>query len=388
MNTTPVREVMSSAPKLAVEVEARPSLELLIGLSAATSQGETHDKSWVLAPDQWSEELRAAVGEAGERSGEAWLHLLGLALELPTADAQTFVESVARLEAVELRRHLVGVYVPAWVSLVGARTLERAAAGDGKAIAKLLAHPRYYAGRAGDALHALLSVSPKETKRRLVTVLRNFADEVFSPREQEIMVPIVRAAEITRELASTPATPQALIANVTRGYLYDPEPEFDRVVLVPHVGARPLLLLCQHRDARVICYPIAREQLDPEKSLAEQTVLLGRALGDPRRVSILRRLADGDATLDELAESAGLAKSTAHHHLARLRAAGLVALRGNARGYWYALRAQGLAEAQLALGELVHAPPEKASAPPKRQHTAGRPPATASQRSSPRTEQI
>jgi DNA-binding transcriptional ArsR family regulator len=380
MGTPPIREVMSSVPSLTLEVQAHPALELLIGLSAATSSGEAHDESWVPVPDQWSDELRDAVSRAGERSGEALLHLLGLALELPTADAQAFVESFARLDAVELRRHLVGVYVPAWVSLVGARTLERAAAGDGKAIAKLLTHPRYYAGRAADALPKLLNVSPKETKRRLVAVLRRFADDVFTPREEEIMAPIVKAAEATRELVATTPTPQALIANVTRGYLYDPEPEFDRLVLVPHVGARPDLLLCQHRDARVICYPIAREQLDPEKSLAEQTVLLGRALGDKRRVGILRRLASGDATLDELADAAGLAKSTAHHHLAQLRAAGLVTLRGNARGYWNVLRSEGLAEAQQAVGELVRAP-RGTLAPPPKQRSPGRPRMAAKRRS-------
>lgn len=381
MDTSPIREVMSSVPRLAVEVEARPALELLIGLSAATSPGETHSESWVPAPDEWSDELRAAVGRAGERSGEAWLHLLGLALELPASNARSFVEGVSRVDVVELRRHLVGVYVPAWVELVGERTLEQAAVGDGKAIAKLLAHPRYYAGRAADALPALLSVSPKETKRRLVAVLRRFTDEAFTPREQEIMAPIVSAAEITRELLPTTPTPQSLIAKVTRGYLYDPEPELDRVLLVPHVGARPLLLLCQHRDARVICYPVARAEPDPEKSLAERTVLLGRALGDPRRVGILRRLANGDATLDELAEAAGLAKSTAHHHLAQLRAAGLVALRGNARGYWYVLRAEGVAEAQQAIGELVRAPRETLVPPPK-QRSVGRPRAAATRRSS------
>ena len=369
-----------SVPRFAVEVEARPALELLIGLSAATSPGETHAESWIPAPDRWSAGLRGAVCQAGERSGEAWLHLLGLALELPTQDARSFVQSVSRMDALELRRHLVGVYVPAWVSLVGTKTLEQAAAGDEKAIGKLLAHPRYYAGRAADTLPTLLNVSPKETKRRIVTALRLFAAEVFSRREQEIMAPIVAAAETASELALTPPTPQALIASVTRGYLYEPEPEFDRVVLVPHVGARPLLLLCQHRDARVICYPVAPEQLDPEASLTEQTVLLGRALADARRVGILRRLASGDATLDELADSAGLAKSTAHHHLAQLRAAGLVTLRGNARGYWYVLRSEGLAEAQQAVGDLVRAP-RGTLAPPPRQRSPGRPRAAAKRRS-------
>ncbi len=363
---------MSSTPSLVLEVEARPALELLIGLSTATSPDTTHGESWVSAPGEWSEELRVAVGQVGERSGEAWLHLLGLALELPTLDAPAFAERIARMDAVELRRHLVGVYVPAWVGHVGATTLERAATGDRRAIAKLLAHPRYYAGRAGDALPPILNVSPKETKRRLVSALRRFATEVFVPREQEIMAPLVGAAEAARELATATPSPQALIEKVTRGYLYEPEPEFDRVVLVPHVAARPFLLLCQHRDARVICYPAPTETLDAEESLAEQTILLGRALGDGRRVGILRQLARADATLDELADAAGLAKSTAHHHLGQLRAAGLVALRGNARGYWYALRAEGLAEAQQAIGELVRAPSETLAPPPK-QRSAGRP---------------
>ena len=380
MSQPPVREVMSSAPSYLVEVEARPALELLIGLSAATSPGKTHGESWVPAADEWSKELREAVRQVGEWSGEAWLHLLGIALELPTIDAPAFAERVNRMDAVELRRHLVGVYVPAWVDHLGATTLERAATGDRRAVAKLLAHPRYYAGRAADALPPLLNVSPKETKRRVVAALRRFASEVFAPLEQEIMAPIARAAEDARGLAAAKPSPQALIEKVTHGYIYEPEPEFDRVVLVPHVAGRPLLLLCQHRDARVICYPAPAETLDPEASLAEQTVILGRALGDGRRVGILRRLASGDATLDELADAAGLAKSTTHHHLGQLRAAGLVALRGNARGYWYALRADGLAEAQQAIGELVHAPSE-ALAPPPKQRSAGRPRASRQGRS-------
>jgi len=372
MSETCVRDVMPTVPKLAVEAEARSALELLIGLSAATFPAETHDESWVPLLDRWSSELRESVLQVGEHSGEAWLHLLGLALELPAGDARSFVKDLARVDALELRRHLVGVYVPAWVTLVGETTLEQAAAGDERAIASLLEHPRYYAGRATEALPTLLSVPPKETKRRLITALRLFAEEAFSPSEQEIMAPIVTAAEAARELAVTPA-PHAVIARVTRGYLYEPEPEFDRVVLVPHVAARPLLLLCQHRDARVICFPVSPERLDPEASLAQDTLLLGRALGDGRRVAILRRLASGDATLDELADATGLAKSTAHHHLAQLRAAGLVTLRGNARGYWFALRSEGLADAQRAIGDLVHAPHEPAQPPPRKRRSAGRP---------------
>jgi DNA-binding transcriptional ArsR family regulator len=361
MSTPAIRDVMPWPPRLAVEVEARPALELLVGLSAATAPGETHEETWAWPRRGWSPPLASAVAAVGERSGEALLHLLGLALELPSPDALAFVDALDAVDPVELRRHLVGVHVPAWVTLVGLETLEGAARGDEKAIAEALAHPRYYAGRARESLTALLAVPPADTKELLLTALRHFAREVFGPVEDEVLAPLLAEADATRSRSAT-LSPRELIAEVTRGYFYDPEPEFARVVLVPHTAARPLLLLCQHRDARIICYPLASEQPDAEEALAERAVALGRALGDARRVRILRRLAGGQATLDELAQETGLARSTTHHHLTQLRAGGLVTLGGNARGYWYALRPEGLAEAQRAVGELAHAPAEVSSA--------------------------
>jgi DNA-binding transcriptional ArsR family regulator len=367
-----VRDIQPWPPRLVVEAEARAGLELLIGLSAATSAGEALEESWAWPRDGWSPALSGAVAATGERSGEAWLHLLGLALERPSSTALGFVEALDRVDPLELRRHLVGVYVPAWVSLVGADTLERAAAGDEAAIRTLLEHPRYYAGRAREALPALLAGSVEETKPRALAALRLFADEVFSPHEDAVTARLAASTGSTRAQAGALA-PRELIASVTRGYLYDPEPEFSRVVLVPHEGSRPLLLLCQHRDARVICYPLADEAVDPEASLAGRAVAVGRALGDERRVRILRRLALADATLDELAEATALARSTTHHHLTQLRAAGLVALRGNAKGYWYALRPDGLADAQRAIGELTLAPVSFESATPPARRSPGRP---------------
>lgn len=355
MSEAPIHDVMPWPPRLAVDVEARPALELLVGLSAATSAGEPHGETWAWPREGWSRELGDAVAACGEHSGEAWLHLLGLALELPPSSAREFVEQLAEVDPLELRHHLVGVHVPAWVTLAGAESLERAAGGDEAAIEALLDHPRYYATRARESLALLLAVSPEETKARLLVALRLFAAEVLAPVEDAIMARVGAEAEATRSRSEALA-PRDLIAEVTRGYLYDPEPEFERVVLVPHEGARPLLLLCQHRDARIICYPLPQTELDPEATLTERAVAVGRAIGDPRRLRILRRLAEADATLDELAGAAGLARSTTHHHLTQLRAGGLVALRGNARGYWYALRPEGLTDAQRTIGGLRRPP--------------------------------
>jgi DNA-binding IclR family transcriptional regulator len=65
----------------------------------------------------------------------------------------------------------------------------------------------------------------------------------------------------------------------------------------------------------------------------------------------------------ELAEHLGLTKSTTHHHLAQLRAARLVVLRGNAGGYSYALADEGLGEAVRALADLAPSPERRPRVP-------------------------
>jgi DNA-binding transcriptional ArsR family regulator len=175
----------------------------------------------------------------------------------------------------------------------------------------------------------------------VLDVLERYEDELFDPG---VLAGLERDAAAKRQLG---LAADDLIELATGGYRYEPEPELGNVALVPHVAARPWLLLCQHERTRIICYPL------PEpKELEERALSLGRALADEGRVRMLRRLAAGDATLIELAESAGLARSTAHHHLGYLRAAGLVTMHGNARAYWFTLRPDGLAEARRLLGEL------------------------------------
>jgi DNA-binding transcriptional ArsR family regulator len=329
-----VHDATAAAQPLRAELVAGPAFELLIGLSTLTRADRSMTRpSWVPELASCSPELRHAVDRVGARSAELWLHLLGLALERP-AD---LVGAVRETPADELRRHLVGVHVPAWRTLVGGDALEAAAAGD----VALLDHERYYAGEARDSLGVLLPLSAAQTKRRVLAVLERFAAEAF---DNTVVPELERDIDTKRRLELPPLQ---LIEEATGGYRYEPETALDRVVLVPHIAGRPWLLLCQHRRTRIICYP-----LRVGEGLEERALLLGRALADEGRIRMLRRLAAGDATLTELAETAGVARSTAHHHLAHLRAAGMVTMHGNARAYWFTLRREGLADARRLLGEL------------------------------------
>ena len=239
--------------------------------------------------------------------------------------------------------------------MVGADILEAAARGDTSATEHLLAHDRYYGGRARESLAVLLPLTPAETKRRIVAALEAYADEVFRPEEERLRRQLQEEEAAKRLLAESVAG-RELISASARGYIYEPEPEFSRVVLVPHFAARPWALLCQHRDARIICYAVTEAELDAERARADQARATRACSGRRKRVAILLRLRQSQATFAELADEVGLARSTTHHHLAQLRAADLIALRGNARGYHYILDRDGVAAAELLLGALAAEP--------------------------------
>jgi DNA-binding transcriptional ArsR family regulator len=348
----PVRGAMATRAPLRVEIDAGSRFELLIGMYATGTPSEDRDASWAPRLEDCPPHTRSALTALGERAGEIWLHLLGLALEEQAGDAATFVASVGAIKPLELRRHLLGLYVPAWSEMIGADVLERAVRGDPKATKRLLAHDRYYGGRARESLAVLLPLTPAETKRRVLAALTTYADEVFLAEEDRLR-PRLQADEAAKRLLAASLSGRELITASARGYVYEPEPEFSHVVLVPHLAARPWTLLCQHRDARIICYGIAESDLDPERARADQLERLGRALADSKRVAILLRLSQSQATFAELAEEVGLARSTTHHHLAQLRAAGLTVLHGNARRYHYTLDRDGLAAAEALLGSLA-----------------------------------
>jgi DNA-binding transcriptional ArsR family regulator len=340
-----IRDVTLADPPLTVEAQAAGAYELLIELSA-------------LPAERAPAGSRAALEEVGDRSGEVWLHLLGLATEIPgPRDAAALLASLEGADPLEVRRQLLGADVPAWRRLVAPEVIEAAAAGDRTAQARLLEHPRYYGGAARQALSVLLPLGPEETRRRLQEALRRWHEESFAAREPGLVEQLAADAQATTELAATMA-PARLIELVCGGFAYEPEPECPRVLLVPHLAARPWLLLCQHRDTRIICHP-ARAQDGDRAATAEGLLRLGRALGDEQRQRLLAALAGGPRDLDELAGAVGLSRSTVHHHLGLLRAAGLVRLVGNARRYRYGLRREAVAEASALLASVLTAPGEE-----------------------------
>src|SRR5919108_6414104 len=66
-------------------------------------------------------------------------------------------------------------------------------------------------------------------------------------------------------------------------------------------------------------------------------VALFRSLGDPTRLAIVRRLAEGEARVVDLTRALGLAQSTVSKHLACLRDCRLVDYRAEGRQSFYSV---------------------------------------------------
>jgi DNA-binding transcriptional ArsR family regulator len=85
--------------------------------------------------------------------------------------------------------------------------------------------------------------------------------------------------------------------------------------------------MCEHRNTKIFCYPISVDREDVAADDPRELVRVYKALADESRLRLLKRLRSGPITLAEAAQEVGLAKSTAHHHLAILRQAGFVVIR-------------------------------------------------------------
>jgi DNA-binding transcriptional ArsR family regulator len=269
-----------------------------------------------------------ALDRLGGPGGRPLSGLIGPARRDPAADVPAFLGRLADVEAEEVWAMLAGACAPPIVDAAGAETFTAAAAGDPSARASLV---RVLSADAGDeadgddGASALMRLDAGAAKALVLEGLGGWYREVFERRAEATAEPLARDAAEKASLVGTVSL-ERLVELATHGLELRAEPWVRRVVLVPHVSMRPWNVMSADGSDMIVCYPIADESLDGDvSSPPPQIVRFHRALGDEKRLRILKRLVSREpATLQDLADAAGLAKSTAHHHLVILRAAGLV----------------------------------------------------------------
>jgi ArsR family transcriptional regulator len=82
--------------------------------------------------------------------------------------------------------------------------------------------------------------------------------------------------------------------------------------------------------------------VSPKHALFEQLALVARSLGNPHRLELLEHLAQGERSVEALAERTGLSIGNASQHLQQLRRSGLVANRRDRKFIHYRLADEGI----------------------------------------------
>lgn len=294
--------------------------------------------------------------------GDVWMALVGLLPETNEGGSvQDFIEFLAAYDPADLRFRLIQLH-----DLVDERHRELvadAAEGLPGATDALMGLDVFEIGQKnswGESLRFLLEMTPEQTKELLVRTISAAQSDAFRPLEKQFRKH-VEADFHAKQMMATQVSPERLIEIATSGHSYSDDATSRPIVLMPTMIAKPWTVVCESSEFLVLGYPVADEsiELDPAAP-APWLVKVHKALGDERRLRILRKLAETDASLAELSADADIAKSTMHHHLTLLRAAGLVTLTSG-KDKRYSLRTETLSETASILHQYIHPSNEHAA---------------------------
>lgn len=364
MGHAKVRDFTGNRPTPAVvKVSMHSAADLLLALwlldHTAEEDASRHTDTYDIG-SEWFEELesnlsadtRELIARVG--SGEVWIAILSVVPEeSDNGTVDGFVEFLSRYDPVELRYRLLCLY-----DMVPDEAREQAAdaaEGDLEALEAVLALPGFdHQPQLRETARKLFQMDPVETRDLLAGTLAAVQHDIFSKYEAVFRPALEREIRARRGMARR-MSPERLVEVATNGISIEESGYVKPIVLMPSIVGRPWVVFTESKEHLVMCYPVADEYLDADPDAPPQWLIKTyKALGDERRLRIMRRLAKGPASLAELSEEMGGSKSTLHHHLMLLRAAGLVKVKlGDDKEY--SLRADVFPETAAVLQAYISA---------------------------------
>lgn len=356
-----VRELANAPRRIPIEIEGSVSHEVILTIWSVFSPKDTG--SGQALGEEWAEKVEAATPDdlreeiltLGGPWFYVWLSISSFLLSAPHPhDPDRMFDWLESVDEMRLRR-----WILSHTSHKNNQALiEQSANGDLDALIQLMEHDHDHEHdeeKHQKSIDEMLQFAKDVMytdglPKRYATALKRFRSEVFDTYEQEFGGAIERAAA-ARRAAPAKGSAVEVIEEVTSGISFDIPQGITRLVLVPSVVTRPLSLIDGSRGTLVVYFGIADEFIngDPEAP-PSWLVNMFKALSDEKRLRILRRLGEGETTLDELTEMLSLSKSTVHHHIGQLRAAGLIRVHmpndeNKTKHKSYSLREQSLTEA-------------------------------------------
>ena len=318
-------------------VEAAPAYEFVVAIASIFEERDTMEvgADWFAdVESRAGADLLARITALSQGESDPWFHLVGLVYASPAPrDVDSFLAYLRQTDPHELTLTLLGYYERGYRRAAEPDVMRRAIDGDRDAQREL--HRNYFPEWAEwhTFLASIFERGPEATKAELIAVLEAWEASVWRTEEPRVMPILERDAEGKRALAAE--LPLERFTEVaTNGVEYLPRPGVREVVLTPTFVNRPWVSTTEYCDVDILTYPVADESVTAETDAPPlRLVRLSKALGDERRLRILRILGSGDKTLMELAELFEVPKTTMHHHMIALRSAGLVTLTSGTKRY-------------------------------------------------------
>jgi len=349
---------------ISVRVTAKPAYELLLTLVAYLTPGRVDSyavgSEWFAEVDERLDQpTRDVVARLFAGCEHLAVRLLDVARHLPApGDAEALIQEVTALDPRTVRLTLFGYHSGRVRQRVAPSVILAAAEGDRAAGLTLVEH-----GADGPecerALAGVLAMTDRDAAGLLVELLRAWNERVFAPSFARVGPIIEREAERlrgrSRELGA-----EAFLAEAANGADIVPAPGIEEIEVFPTWVLRPWDVFCEQDETMLVGVGIPdREPSDDPDAPPDRLVRLARALGDERRLRILRKLLAGSFSLQELAEQLATPKTTLLHHLVILRSAGVVRVGPTAQGR-YSLRPGTARELHRLLDDyLPMAPPDR-----------------------------
>jgi DNA-binding transcriptional ArsR family regulator len=345
-------------------IAARPAYEFVLSVTAFVTPQRVD--SYELGPS-WFADAEAALGPDESEAIRAltsgcehvFVRLLSVAHDLPAPGSTS--DLLARLEAMsaaDLRLTLLGYYSRRTRRRATPEEILAAASGDPAA-------QRSFVTATADgpdceaALRLLLGRTPDDVQATVLERLAIWRDRVFTA-QMAVIGPILEREVDRLRHRSTELNQAQFLEEVTNGASILAEPGTETIELFPHWSLRPWNIFWDHGSSQILGVPVPAEHasVNPDDP-PDRLVSLAKALGDERRLRILRRLSGGSYTLQELADHFAIPKTTLLHHLVMLRAAGIVRVGPGTAGR-YSLRPEVPRELQRLLESyLPVVPPDR-----------------------------
>ena len=287
-----------------------------------------------------------------------WINLIGLmGFDPEPWDLSRLIGAVETATAEDLHLSVIGGNRRQLLELIDEPTLRSALRGPGTARDTLAA--------AGDSQRLVIESAPwlldtpsEKVQETLLAVLRDWRD---------LVLPAAAERELASTLREQASAARAVLADTSgRGFLetaigglhYDPA-GLDLVVSVSTPQVAPIVVVVDgSRYTTIVHPPVGPSRGDDHDA---RLLELGRAVGDRTRMQLLSLLRGGERTAVELANGMRSPRTTLLHHLAILRAAGLIDVNVTRGGATiYRLRPEAFAElsgaAQAFVGEVPRIP--------------------------------